>query len=758
MKELFLTILNSGIIASFIIIAIVLIRLFFKKIPKRILPLLWLIVAVRLILPINIESNLSLVPSIEPITDSLISTPASTPSTTPDIYFESPIIPDGPSDENVFQNHTPITPTETKSIDAINIVSNIWLIGVIIVLLYGVISYLILARKLIGATKYKDNIWQSEKVHSPFILGFFKARIYIPYNIEDDVFDVVLMHENAHIKRLDHIIKPVAFILLAIYWFNPLVCLAYILLCKDIELACDETVIAKLPENARTDYATSIVKCGVNKADVTVCPIAFGEISIKERVKTVMNYKKPAFWIIITSIVLCITIVVCFLTVRPEDSKAGADLGTSTPGASSTATNTAINTAANTNQVQSPTSTPTLVPDNNDATPTADSTATTTATTSATAKPTNTSTAKPTATPKPENLNHSGRIPNGAKYVMADGQIFNPGDKFPSRSLKGDTYTYGDYEYKFKYGYTGTKWNDSIGIENGWGVRVLDKTKTSYGSILESINSKDVSNLFATFKNCTNLKTAPKIPSNTVKMDDTFYGCTSLTAMPEIPNKVTRMYDTFSSCSSLTTVTTIPSSVTVLNFAFANCTSLVTAPKIYANCEYLSRTFLNCTSLKNVPLIPNGVTDLTETFMGCTSLTKTPTLPDSIHTLDSTFRDCTALTTVTNFPKNIRRLDFAFTNCTKLTSVADELPNNTEYAHCAFENCTSLKKAPKIPASVIMIRDIFSGCTSLTGTVTINANPTYYENAFKGVNFKTQNLTLTGSSTLLNEIKATGIN
>ena len=720
------------------------------------MPLLWLIVAVRLILPINIESNLSLVPSIEPITDNLISTPAPTPSATPDIYFESPIIPDGPSDENVFQNHTPITPTETKSIDAINIVSNIWLIGVIVVLLYGVISYLILARKLIGATKYKDNIWQSEKVHSPFILGFFKAKIFIPYNIEDDVLDVVLMHENAHIKRLDHIIKPVAFILLAIYWFNPLVCLAYILLCKDIELACDETVIAKLPENARTDYATSIVKCGVNKADVTVCPIAFGEISIKERVKTVMNYKKPAFWIIITSIVLCITIFVCFLTVRPEDSKAGADLGT-TPGASSTATNTAINTATNTNQVQSPTSTPTLVPDNNDATPTADSTATTTATTSATAKPTNTSTAKPTATPKPENLNHSGRIPNGAKYVMADGQVFNPGDKFPSRSLKGDTYTFGDYEYKFKYGYTGTKWSDSSGNENGWGVRILDRTKASYSNILESINSKDVNNLFRLFSNCTNLKIAPKLPSNTVRLYETFYGCTSLTAMPEIPNKVTDMYEAFSGCTSLTTVTTIPSSVTVLNYTFSNCTSLVTAPKIYATDESLSRTFLNCTSLKNVPLIPNGVTDLTETFMGCTSLTKTPILPDSIKYMSDTFKDCTKLETVTNFPKDALDMSFVFHNCTSLKNVP-ALPDNVTQIYGLFKNCTSLKTAPVIHNKITRISNIFTGCTSLTGTITINANPTDYAYAFDGVNFKTQNLTLTGSSTLLNEIKATGIN
>lgn len=733
MKELFLTILNSGITASFIIIAIILIRLFFRKMPKRILPLLWLVVAVRLLLPINIESNLSLVPSFEPITDNLISAPAPTPSATPEIYFESPIIPDGPSDENIFQNHTPITPTETKSIDVINIVSNVWLVGVIVVLLYGVVSYLILAQKLIGATKYKDNIWQSEKVHSPFILGFFKAKIFIPYNIEDDVLDVVLMHENAHIKRLDHIIKPVAFILLAIYWFNPLVCLAYILLCKDIELACDETVIAKLPENARTDYATSIVKCGVNKADVTVCPIAFGEISIKERVKTVMNYKKPAFWIIITSIVLCITIVVCFLTVRPEDSKAGADLGTSTPGALSTATNTAINTAPNTSQAQSPTSTPTLVPDNNDATPTADSTATTTTTTSATAKPTNTSTAKPTATPKPENLNHSGRIPNGAKYVMADGQVFNPGDKFPSRSFQGDRYVYGDYEYRYRQDYHDTYWRDNT-EDLGWGVRVLNSTKSSYGLILESINSKNVGCLVQTFMNCTKLKTAPKIPGNTKSMFRTFYGCTSLTAMPEIPNTVKDMGRAFQGCSSLTSVTTIPSSVTSLYQAFASCSSLVTAPKIHAHDNVLSGTFAYCTSLKNVPLIPNGVTALNETFIGCTSLTKTPILPDSIDSLDDTFKNCSALTTVTNFPKNITFLYYTFVNCTKLTNV------------------------PEIPASVTTMLRSFSGCTSLTGTITINANPTYYDYAFDGVNFKTQNLTLTGSSTLLNEIKATGIN
>lgn len=171
----------------------------------------------------------------------------------------------------------------------------LWLTGVGILLLYTAISYWRLRRKVNTAVRYKDNIFQSEHVSSPFVLGIVKPRIYLPFNMDGQALEHVIAHEQAHIHRKDHWWKPLGFLLLTIHWFNPLVWLAYVLLCRDIELACDERVIRELGNEQRADYTQALVACSVDRRMVAACPLAFGEVGVKERVKSVMNYRKPAF-------------------------------------------------------------------------------------------------------------------------------------------------------------------------------------------------------------------------------------------------------------------------------------------------------------------------------------------------------------------------------------------------------------------------------------------------------------------------------
>lgn len=186
--------------------------------------------------------------------------------------------------------------------------------------LYTAISYWRLRRKVDTAVRYEDNIFQSENVGSPFVLGIIKPKIYLPFKMDEQDMEHVVAHEQAHIRRKDHWWKPLGFLLLTIHWFNPLMWLAYVLLCRDIELACDEKVIKELGNEQRADYTQALVACSVNRRMIAACPLAFGEVGVKERVKSVMNYKKPAFWIIILAVIACVVVVVCFLTNPKQDS------------------------------------------------------------------------------------------------------------------------------------------------------------------------------------------------------------------------------------------------------------------------------------------------------------------------------------------------------------------------------------------------------------------------------------------------------
>ena len=308
MSELFLKIVNMSISASWIVVAVLALRFCLKKAPKWVNALLWGIVAVRMVFPFSIESVLSLMPSAETISPTIMM------EQTPSVQTGVPVL-----------NHVinpvisgSLTPAPGASANPLQIwipvLAWIWLFGIAALFLYSAVSYWCLRRKVCEAVILRDNIYQSENVCSPFVLGIIRPKIYLPYHMDSREMGHVIAHEQTHICRRDHWWKPLGFLLLTIHWFNPLMWLSYVLLCRDIELACDEKVIREMSNEQRADYTQALVACSVDRRLIAACPLAFGEIGVKERVKSVMNYKKPAFWIVLASVIVCAVIAVCFLT------------------------------------------------------------------------------------------------------------------------------------------------------------------------------------------------------------------------------------------------------------------------------------------------------------------------------------------------------------------------------------------------------------------------------------------------------------
>ena len=308
MEGLFFHLLNISINAGWLVLAVLLLRLLLKKAPTWMRVALWGLVGLRLILPFSIESIFSLIPSAETVPPTIV-------------YDREPAIQSGiPAINNIVN---PIigesfAPAPTASANPLQIwgfiASAVWLIGLILMISYMLFGYLRLRLRLRTATKREDGVYESECVFSPFILGTFRPRIYLPYGLDEQTLPYVIAHERAHLKRRDHLLKPLAFLLLAVYWFQPLLWLAYIMLCRDIEYACDEKVIKNESEETRRAYSRALLSCSVSRRTLTACPLAFGEVGVKGRIKNVMNYKKPAFWLIIFAAVALTVIAVCFLT------------------------------------------------------------------------------------------------------------------------------------------------------------------------------------------------------------------------------------------------------------------------------------------------------------------------------------------------------------------------------------------------------------------------------------------------------------
>ena len=315
MADVFIKTLNMGIAASWLILAVVVLRILLKRAPKRFRLLLWAVVGLRLVLPVSIESALSLVPSAQTLPEGVMY--AAAPELNTGIAalndainpaFTAAFAPEPAASANPLQVLLPIA-------------SVIWLAGAAVMLLWALVSWLRLRRRVAEAVRLEGNVFESERVASPFVLGLIRPRIYLPFGLNEGAREQVLTHERAHIARGDHVIKPLGWLILAVYWYNPLVWLAYALFCRDIELACDERVIRRLPVSGRADYSQALLDLSRPHHGVGACPLAFGESAVKGRVKSVLTYKRPAFWLIMLAALLCIGAAVCFLT----DPKAEAD-------------------------------------------------------------------------------------------------------------------------------------------------------------------------------------------------------------------------------------------------------------------------------------------------------------------------------------------------------------------------------------------------------------------------------------------------
>ncbi len=308
MEAVFLKIFNMSITAGWLVLAVVLIRFIFKKAPKWLTVAIWGLVGLRLILPWSLESIFSLIPSAETVPYNITTTETPSINSGVDLFNSTvnPIISDS------------LSPTPENSINPMQVVvfaaTVVWLCGIVAMLCYTAVSYFKIRKKVQEAVVLRDNIHLCDQIDTPFILGVIRPKIYLPSNINDRDTEYVIAHEKAHLKRCDHLIKPLSFLLLTVYWFNPLLWVAYVLLCRDIELACDEKVIKQMGVEVKKPYSDALINCSIPRRAISACPLAFGEVGVKSRIKAVLSYKKPAFWIIIAAVVASVVLSVCFLT------------------------------------------------------------------------------------------------------------------------------------------------------------------------------------------------------------------------------------------------------------------------------------------------------------------------------------------------------------------------------------------------------------------------------------------------------------
>ena len=308
MDDVFLKLVNLSISASWLILAVLVLRVVLKKAPKWVMPLLWGVVALRLVCLFSIESALSLIPSAETIPSEIV-----TETREPVLYEQATLDivtnPTLPSAAEV-----PVGVSRQQAQVDFNIYSVLWLAGMAALLVHALVSAGKLKRKLATAILLRDNIYESEFVDSPFVFGVVKPNIYLPMHMDEGTAAYVIAHERAHLARRDHWWKVLGYLVLALHWFNPLVWVAYILFCRDIELACDEKVVRGLDGAARADYSQALLSCAAPKRAVAACPLAFGEGNIKTRVKSALHYKKPAFWVAAAAVLAVVIVAVCFLT------------------------------------------------------------------------------------------------------------------------------------------------------------------------------------------------------------------------------------------------------------------------------------------------------------------------------------------------------------------------------------------------------------------------------------------------------------
>ena len=339
MSTIFLEILNNSIMASYMIAAVIILRFILKKAPKWSICLLWAMAAIRLMMPFEIESSFSLIPDSKPIQleDSKNTALYPIEQSEKDALWEQyiqnqqnlnqQIAQTGQQTSDYFRGENGSEESYELSLfhrdfmnEIVKVISWVWLTGSLGLAIYAVFSFLSLKQKIAASILLYDNVYLCDEINTPFVLGILKPCIYLSSKTPEEVWDNILIHEKAHLKRGDHLWKILGYVLLVIYWFNPLSWAAYLLFCKDLELACDEKATKDMDKNRRADYCQALLTCSMNPKKLYVCPVAFGEVGVKERIKQVLNYKKPSFWMILLAVIACVVVSVCFMT-NPESQE-----------------------------------------------------------------------------------------------------------------------------------------------------------------------------------------------------------------------------------------------------------------------------------------------------------------------------------------------------------------------------------------------------------------------------------------------------
>lgn len=332
MEKVFLQLVNMSIQASYLIIAVIIARFFLRKAPKYMSCFLWILVGIRLICPISIESVFSLIPNQQSIDQSV----TLGQNSNMEVNFTNQ---SGKTESDLKMEKVeavlPITAADSTSENIIItiLLTIVWIIGMVILFIYSVWSYLRLKRKVATAIPRELNgskVYECEEINSPFLLGIIRPSIYIPIDIAEKDLSYVIAHEKVHIVRRDYLIKPIAYLFLVIYWFHPLVFISYVLLCRDIELACDEKVIKELGIDCKKEYSQALLACSIGRKSIAACPVAFGEVGVKQRIKNVLRYRKPTFWMIILAGIVCIVVSVCFMTQKKEDGISDGEIAENT--------------------------------------------------------------------------------------------------------------------------------------------------------------------------------------------------------------------------------------------------------------------------------------------------------------------------------------------------------------------------------------------------------------------------------------------
>lgn len=328
MKNLFLTYLNAGIAGSVIILVGLLLRPIFRKVPRRILCTLWLLAAIRLLLPFNFETQFSLQPSYEPL-ENLILEQQPLPEFTPPDVLPDPEIPDVDPLPELPLHNTPVIPenpapvpeTTPLSLDWVHLLSVAWVTVMVSLLMYCVISYIVLKHRIRTAVQCEDGVMESEHISGAFLLGYLKPRIYLPMELNEQDREFILAHERIHIQRLDHWWKLLGVLCVAIHWYNPLVWIGYALLCRDIEITCDEQVIRSMDIQERKAYSQALLNSEKRRLGILECPVAFGEVDIKQRIRNILAYHPYGYWLTTAAVTLVAFVAFCFLTspvTKPE--------------------------------------------------------------------------------------------------------------------------------------------------------------------------------------------------------------------------------------------------------------------------------------------------------------------------------------------------------------------------------------------------------------------------------------------------------